>query len=310
MAIASMRPGFSWMWVLLLSGLSLLSWISTYTGIMELITASTGDITWVPQVAVGFAVFMLQLMILYVLDTMFSGQMRWWLWPFYMLGYCLLFLISVGFAFGFYWKYLEAGAVTQAAAESSLRNVQQTLQLGSTRLEQLQSTFGTLAQISADKAVREREQGGTCPGSPPGDGPRRQLRDADAERFQFANQYVEQRVNDVQADIRTINDELQKVLRNDPSTIDAAGSRRQFIGTLNRRLGTVATRFNALRTDPQLLQLRDQFAERAEQERFPNGRGGTFLCPDPQLKIALNGVVRAINELPQLDPPVLQAYEG
>jgi len=310
MAVAKKRPGFSWMWFLLLSGLSLLSWISTYTGIMELIAASTGEITWVPRVAVAFAVFMLQLMILYVLDTMFSGEMRWWLWPLYIVGYCVLFLISVGFAFGFYWKYLEAGAVTTAAAEASLREVQQTLQLGTTRLEQMQSTFATLSEISEEKAEREREQGGTCPGSPPGDGPRRQLRDADAQRFRFANQYTASRVEDVKEDIGAVNRELQKILRNDPSTIDASGSRRGFISDLNRQLALVATRFNALRSDPQLLQLRDEFAARAEQTRFPNGRGGTFVCPDPQLETAINGVVRAIDELPQLDPPVLQAYEG
>ncbi|MGF1622972.1 MAG: hypothetical protein ACFCUR_20470 [Rhodomicrobiaceae bacterium] len=310
MAVAKKRPGFSWMWFLLLSGLSLLSWVSTYTGIMELISASTGEVGWVPRVAVAFAVFMLQLMILYVLDTMFSGEMRWWLWPLYIVGYCVLFLISVGFAFGFYWKYLEAGSVTTASAEASLREVQQTLQLGTTRLEQMQSTFATLSQISQDKAEREREVGGTCPGSPPGDGPRRQLRDADAQRFQFANQYTASRVEDVKRDIQTVNDELQKILRNDTTTIDAAGSRRTFIGNLNRRLGLVATRFNALRSDPQLLQLRDEFAVRADQTTFPNGRGGTFVCPDPQLQTAIGGVVRAINELPELNPPLLRVYEG
>ncbi len=310
MAIATRRPGFSWMWFLLLSGLSILSWISTYTGIMELIAASTGAVGMLPRIAVAFAVFMLQLMILYVLDALFSVQLRWWLWPFYIVGYTILFLISVGFAFGFYWKYLEAGSVTTASAEASLREVQQTLQLGTTRLEQMQSTFTTLAQISAEKAERERTVGRTCPGSPPGDGPRRRLRDADAERFQFANQYTASRVEEVKRDIAAVTDDLQKIRTNDPVTIDAEGSRRTYISELNRRLGLGATRFNALRTDPQLLQLRDEFAVRAAQGSFPNDRGGTFLCPDPQLQTALNGVIRAINELPELSPPLLRAYEG
>ena len=310
MAVASRGPGFSWIWFLLLAGLSILSWISTYTGIMELIAASTGEIGWVPRIAVAFAVFMLQLMILYVLDSLFSGQIRWWLWPLYIVGYCVLFLISVGFAFGFYWKYLEAGSVTTASAEASLREVQQTLQLGTTRLEQMQSTFTTLAQISSDKAERERTVGRTCPGSPPGDGPRRRLRDADAQRFQFANQYTASRVEDVKRDITNINQDLQKIRTNDPVTIDASGSRRSYISDLNRRLGLVATRFNALRSDPQLLQLRDEFSTRADQTVFPNERGGTFRCPDPQLQTALNGVVRAINELPELSPPLLRVYEG
>jgi hypothetical protein len=311
MAIAKKRPGFSWMWFLLLSGLSLLSWISTYTGIMELIAASTGEIGLLPRIAVAFSVFMLQLMILYVLDAMFSGELRWWLWPLYIIGYCVLFLIAVGFAFGFYWKYLEAGSVTTASAEASLRDVQQTLQLGSTRLEQMQTTFTTLAQISSAKAETERTVGRTCPNSPPGDGPRRRLREADAERFRFADQYIAQRVTEVRTDIGALNDNLQKMLLKDPSTIDpATGSRNSFIAELNRGLGLVATRFNALRSDPQLLQLRDEFAARAEQKSFPDDRGGTFLCPDPQLTTALNGVVRAISELPALNPPLLRAYEG
>ncbi len=311
MAVARTRPGFSWMWFLLLSGLSILSWISTYTGIMELIAASTGQIGLLPQIAVGFAVFMLQLMILYVLDSMFSGSMRWWLWLPYILGYIVLFLISVGFAFGFYWKYLEAGSVTTASAEASLRDVQQTLELGTTRLSQMQTTFTTLAQISAEKAERERTVGRTCPGSPPGDGPRRRLRDADAERFLFASQFIDSRIADVRTDIESLNDDLRKLRTNDPSTIDSAtGSRREYISGLNRRLSSVATRFNALRTDPQLLQLRDEFQERAAQSQFPDGRGGTFVCPDPQLQTAINGVVRAVNEMPVLDPPVLRVYEG
>lgn len=311
MAIAKKRPGFSWMWFLLLSGLSLLAWISTYTGIMELIIASSGDVGLVPRVAVAFAVFMLQLMILYVLDAMFSGELRWWLWPLYIVGYVILFLISVGFAFGFYWKYLEAGSVTTSSAETSLRQVQQTLQLGTTRLEQMQTTFASLAQVSTQKAETERNVGRTCAGSPPGDGPRRRLRDSDAQRFQFADQYIAQRATEVKADITGVNEELQKLLLKDSTTIDpATGSRTAFIGDLNRKLGLVATRFNALRSDPQLLQLRDELAKRAETTTFPDERGGTFPCPDGQLQTALNGVVRAINELPPLNPPVLRSYEG
>jgi hypothetical protein len=310
MAVATKRPGFSWMWFMLLSGLSILSWISTYTGIMELIVSSTGQVGIVPSIAVAFAVFMLQLMILYVLDAMFSGALRWWLWPGYVIGYGILFLISVGFAFGFYWKYLEAGSVTTREAEVSLRPVQQHLQYGMTRLEQMQSTFTTLAQISNEKAERERTVGRTCPNSPPGDGPRRRLRESDAERFQFANQYISSRVTEVKTDIDAVNADLLRLQSKDPITIDAQGSRRGFIDAVNGRLVQVATRFNALRTDPQLLQLRDEFATRATRANFDDGRGGNFICPDPQLQTAINGVVRSINELPALEAPVLSTYEG
>jgi hypothetical protein len=311
MAVPIKRPGFSWMWVLLLGGLSLLAWISTYTGIMELIAAASGDIGLPAQIAVAFAVFMLQLMILYILDAMFSGELRWWLWPLYIIGYIILFLISVGFAFGFYWKYLEAGNVTTAGAETSIIQVEQDLQVGTSRLEQLQTTFTSLASISAAKAETERNSGGTCPGSRAGDGPRRRLREGDAQRFQFANDFIAQRVNTVKGDFTDLNADLQKIRQRDPSVTDpVTGSRGAYMAELNRKLGLVGTRFNALRDDPQLLQLRDEFKTRAEQTSFPDDRGGTFICPDQQLRTALNGVVRAIEELPQLNPPEVRAYEG
>jgi len=299
------------MFVLLLTGLSILAWISTYTGIMELIAASSGDIGLLAQIAVAFAVFMLQLMILYILDAMFSGQLRWWLWPFYIGGYIVLFLISVGFAFGFYWKYLESGSVTTQAAESSVTRIQQDLQLGTSRLEQLQTTFISLTRISTEKAETERSAGGTCAGSRAGEGPRRRLREADAQRFQFANEFIAQRVGSVRADVVDLNGDLQKILLKDSSVTDpVTGSRGAFIGDLNRKLGLVATRFNALGSDPQLLQLRDEFRVRAAQTTFPDDRGGSFVCPDQQLQSALNGVVRAIEQLPELKQPELRAYEG
>ena len=172
-------------------------------------------------------------------------------------------------------------------------------------------TFSSLARISAEKAETERNAGGTCPGSRAGDGPRRRLRDGDAQRFTFANDFISQRIGTVKGDFTELNSDLQKIRQRDPSVTDpVSGTRGAFMGELNRKLGLVATRFNAFRNDPQLLQLRDEFKTRASQTSFSDDRGGTFICPDQQLRTALSGVVRAIEELPQLDPPQVRAYEG
>ena len=53
MAVAGKRPGFSWMWLLLLSGLSILSWVSTYTGIMELIMSAESSISTSAEASSG-----------------------------------------------------------------------------------------------------------------------------------------------------------------------------------------------------------------------------------------------------------------
>jgi hypothetical protein len=313
MAFAAKRGGstYSLMMILLLMGLSALAWISTYSGMLQLISASSGDIGTGAKVAIGFAVLMLQGMIIYILDSMFSGQLRIALYPLYIAGYLVLVLISVAFAFGFYWRFLEAGAQTTQAAGSSIFEVEKALQTGQSRLELLQSTFTSLSTISSQKAASERASGGTCPNSRAGEGPRRRLRETDSQRFQFANDLIASRTGAVKADITDLNGDLQRVLKKDPTTIDPeTGTRTVFIEGIDRKLGLVATRFNALRSDPQIRQIRDEFAARAKQTAFPDDRGGTFVCPDGQLQIALNGVVRSIDNLPELQKPELRSVEG
>lgn len=305
----------SWKSILLIIGLTTLSWISTYTGMLELITANAGQISTVITVAVGFAVAVLQLMILFILDQFFSrefyqGKRVLAIFPLYLAGYLFLTLISVGFGFGFYWKYLEARTASSASAEASITQVQSQLQRGASQLDQLQATLGTLAAISGERAETEREEGGTCNGSPPGEGPRMRLREADASRFGFAEQFVGSRAGSVQDDINALSRKMSRVVGNDPSTIDPqTGTRNAFLRDMNRELNLVATRFNGLANDPQLMSLRDEFAQRADQTVFQSN-GGTFRCPDPALNSALKGVVRAIDELPELNPPQINPTEG
>ncbi|KAI96251.1 hypothetical protein T281_01105 [Rhodomicrobium udaipurense JA643] len=312
MALPAQRDGsYSSLMILLLAGLSILAWISTYSGMLYLIEAGSGDIGLGAKIAIAFAVLMLQGMIIYILDALFSGQLRFSLYPLYILGYVVLFLISVAFAFGFYWRFLEAGAQTAQAAGSSVYQVQRSLQNGQSRLELLQTALSTLATVSSQKAQIERTAGGTCPASRAGDGPRRRLRESDAQRFQFANDLIASRTGAVKTDIADLNTDLQRILKKDPATIDPqTGTRTAFIEGLDRKLGLVTERFNALKTDPQFRQLRDELQARGRQTSFPDERGGIFPCPDGQLQTALNGVVRSIDELPQLQKPELRSVEG
>ncbi|MFD0988188.1 hypothetical protein [Methyloligella solikamskensis] len=296
--------------IVLVAFLALISWYATYTGMLELITANTGEVPVMQQIAIGFAVATLMLMVLYILDSLFA-PISWWLRILYIAGYIFLTLISVGFGFGFFWKVLEARAEATRSAEAAIGQVQQALEQGKTRIAQLGATLDSLTTISAEKAVTEREEGGTCPNSPPGDGPRRRLRDADAERFAFTSDFIKSRSGSIQTDLDALNADLAKVLSRDPSTFDPnTGTRNQFLRGLNRKLDLTITRFNALRTDPQLAQQRDMLAERADKTTFDTGSGGTFACPDPQLQSALHGVVRAIDSLPVIEKTDIAAVEG
>ncbi len=299
-----------WKKLVLVIGLGSLSWVATYIGMLELIEANMGDLPFVHKIVIGFSVAMLMTMIIWLLDQMFAPIPTATKFT-YVAGYVFLTLISVGFGFGFYWKVLESRSESSRSAESAVTQVQSSLHAASTRMVQLSATLDQLNEISRQKAELERTKGGSCPDSRPGDGPRRKLRDDDAQRFAFAADFVRARANGVKNDLTALDGDLAKVVNGDTSTFDqASGTRNEFMRSLSRKLDITVTGFNAFRTDPQLKQLRADLGERAEKTVFPDGRGRTFTCPDPQLQQALKGVVRAIDQLPNLEKPKIAAVEG
>jgi hypothetical protein len=304
------RAERDWKKLFLVVGLAALSWVATYVGMLELIQSNMGDLPLLHKVIVAFSVAMLMTMIVWLLDQIFSPidtvtKLT------YVAGYIFLTIISVGFGFGFYWKVLESRAEASRSATSAVGQVQSSLHGASTRLEQLQATLLQLSTISAAKAEIERTKGTSCPNSSPGDGPRRRMRDEDAARFSFASDFVKGRVGAINGDMAALDGELAKIVADDPSIIDPkSGTRNAFMRALGRRLDMTVTGFNAFRTDPQLRQIRTDLADRAERSTITDGKGGSISCPDPQLQIALRGVVRAIDQLPNLEKPEIAAVEG
>jgi hypothetical protein len=299
-----------WKKLVLVLGLGTLSWVATYIGMLELIESNMGDLPLVHKAVIGFSVAMLMTMIIWLLDQMFAPIPTATKLA-YVGGYVFLTMISVGFGFGFYWKVLESRSESSRSAESAVTQVQASLHAASTRMVQLSTTLDQLNEISKQKAELERDKGTSCPNSRPGDGPRRKLRDEDAQRFAFAADFVRTRVEGVKNDLSALDGDLAKVVSGDKSTFDAAsGTRNDFMRALGRKLEITVTGFNAFRTDPQLKQLRSDMADRSEKTVFPDGRGRTFTCPDAQLQQALRGVVRAIDQLPNLEKPKIAAVEG
>ncbi|MEZ5926349.1 MAG: hypothetical protein R3D57_18420 [Hyphomicrobiaceae bacterium] len=298
-----------WKKILLVTGLGILSWIATYVGMLELIEANMGSVSLPLKAAIGFSVAMLMLMIIWLLDQIFApinGGIK----LIYVAGYIFLTTISVGFGFGFYWKVLESRTEASRSAESAVTQVQSALHGAETRLSQLITTLDSLAAISTQKAADEVATGRSCPNSRPGDGPRRRLREADANRFSFAASFVKQRIGVLQSDVKALDTDLAKVVMQDASTFDATGTRNEFMRGLGRKLDRTVTSFNAFRTDPQLKQFRADFADRAERTTFSDEKGGTFACPDQQLQAALRGAVLAIDNLPDVTKPGIAAVEG
>jgi hypothetical protein len=296
--------------LLLVIGLGALSWVATYVGMLELIESNLGDLPFVHKIIIGFSVAMLMTMIIWLLDKMFAPTDAFTK-VCYIAGYLFLSVISVGFGFGFYWKVLESRGEASRSAESAITQVQSALFGASTRLEQLLSTLDQLTTLSAEKAEIERATGKSCPNSGPGDGPRRKMREEDAGRFKFAADFVKGRIATVKSDMAALDTDLQKIVKDDRSVIDArTGNRNEFLRGIGRKLDLTVTGFNAFRSDPQLKQMRIDLADRAEKTTITGPKGIAISCPDGQLQMALRGVVRAIDQLPELTKPQVAAVEG
>ena len=297
--------------IALVAGLAALSWMSTYAGMLELVQANLGDLDLVFKVAIGASVAMLMLMVVWLLDQLFNESTGFTVRVLYIAGYLFLTLISVGFSFGFYWKFLESRSEASRTAESAVTQVQAALHGAETRLVQMQSVFDNLSAISTQKAAEESAKGNSCPNSRPGDGPRRRLREADAASFSTASQFVQQRSGSIKTDVAALDSDLQKIVRQDKSTFDPkTGTRNEFIKALGRKLEITVAGFNAFRSDPQLKQLRADFAERADKTTFPDDAGKTFSCPDPQISASLKSAVKAIDALPVVEKPEIVTVEG
>ncbi len=297
--------------VALVAGLGALSWISTYAGMLELIQANMGDVDLVMKIAIGGSVAMLMLMIIWLLDQLFDENNAVAIRVVYGLGYVFLALISIGFSFGFYWKFLESRTEASRSAESAITQVQAALTGAETRLSQLQGSLEGLAAISAQKAADEVSTGRSCPNSRPGDGPRRRLRESDAANLTLASQFVKGRAAVIRKDIASLGGDIQKIAKQDKSTFDpATGTRNEFMRALSRKLDLTISGFNSFRSDPQLKQFRADFAERSEKTVFPDEQGKTFVCPDAQLQTGLRGGVKAIDALPALVKPEIAVVEG
>ncbi|MEQ1694969.1 MAG: hypothetical protein ABL901_03925 [Hyphomicrobiaceae bacterium] len=304
------KPPRDWKKLALVGGLGLLSWVATYVGMLELIEANMGELPLVHKLIIGFSVAMLMTMVVWLLDEMFKPN-PFVTKMFYAFGYLFLTIISVGFGFGFYWKVLESRSEASRSAEGAVSQVQGSLVAASTRLDQLQATLDQLTAVSTQKAQTEKASGTSCPNSKPGDGPRRKMREDDAARFSFAADFVKGRATAVKAEMGALDVDLARIVTDDKSTVDAkTGTRNAFMQSLGRKLDNTVTGFNAFRTDPQLKQIKTDLAERAEKASFPDSQGKSYSCPDPQLQTALRGVVRAIEQLPELEKPKIAAVEG
>ena len=146
----SWRPKFTRAWKntkrwVLIAGLTFISGVATFRGMLEIIQANyAAELDTITVLEIAGAVALLMLMILYVLDTLFTRPRAIMLCV--LLGvYVLLEMISIGFGFGFYWKIISARSFVAQNTELATTDILTAMKVTRSRLENITESISDAA---------------------------------------------------------------------------------------------------------------------------------------------------------------------
>ena len=312
---------------------TVLSWASTYSGIYDFLIGSSripesNSSHIMVMVGVGLLVALLQFMIIFVLNLFFDLKMRKYillLSPIVVLFYAFFTSISIGFGFGFWWKIFGAPQTIKQEMEGAISHVQYILGKRQKELDNIKVNLRTLSNYSAKMASQENSKGGTCRDdrgsvSTSGDGPRKYLRNNDAQKFMVYSNIIASAITKLNKNIQSLEKSLDKIRRDDVSTRDKKGEHTVFISKLNNGLERFIRELNDWPKSTKIKDIREKLFIRSSQIRFKrtvgttSKIGKTFICYDTdngRLKDLIKGVVMALDQFPQTKrPPKIPYLEG
>ena len=296
-------------WVLIV-GLTFISGVATFRGMLEIIQANyAGDLDTIMVLAIAGAVALLMLMILYVLDTLFTRP-RMIMMCVLLSVYVLLEMISIGFGFGFYWKIIAARSFVAQNTELATTDILTAMKVTRSRLENITESISDASAHSAAMATQETETGGTCDANAqPTAGPRQRLRAQDEADMQLAKKQVDSRI----ASLAVVLNGLEQSVA-DFRGVFASGDisqRNAAVQRVSLNVRQAASQVNDFSVDPDIALLIGQLRERASKSEFVDARSGvSFSCPDQTLTRLLQRTVNALQNLPPLNPREIIAAEG
>jgi hypothetical protein len=282
--------------------LSVISFISTYSGMQSLMTnlgdQGLGLFGFTPGVIVAFIsiLFTLTVQMMIVYQAMHLKGAGWSILRLHQnLGgkawhisvYLTFIFLSVGFGYAFWFERIGADTYSKKYYKEqvygSLKNLEQFRQ-AYTNFSNISSSLSTYSQ---NKAIEERQIGGTCGGPAKiGPGPRMRLRNRDANYFADEQPYFYEKKKTIDKLIGQLNNNLTVNLIDNVANLTT-----QQIGEMEHKLNNASSIANLLRTDP----IKEKFINWLYR-RIDEGKNGLidtrtgeiFTCPDDRIEDARN----------------------
>ncbi len=291
--------------------LSIISFISTYSGMQSLMTnigdSGLGIFGFMPSEIINIISFLftltVQIMIIY--HAMHIKAAGWSIFnlhrnivlkSWHITVYITFMLLSVGFSYAFWFERIGADTYSKDIYREEVYKSLQRLDEFRNAYTNFSNITSNLASYSQQKARQERQVGGTCGGAAKvGAGPRMRLRAEDAIYFAAQKRYFDQQTREIEQLINKLNYELQFNMTKTEGSFTS-----QQIEKMQLQLNQANLKANILRQSSIRTAFISWLGQRIETGKngIPDGNGKLFTCPDRTIETMKNELLKV--EFPAL----------
>jgi hypothetical protein len=295
--------------------LSIISFISTYSGMQSLMTnvgdKGLGIFGFMPAEIINLISFLftltVQIMIVYhamhikgVGWSIFSLHRNLVLKVWHITVYITFLSLSVGFSYAFWFERIGADTYSKDIYREEVYKSLQRLDEFRNAYTNFSNITSNLASYSQQKAREERQVGGTCGGAAKvGAGPRMRLRNEDAIYFAAQKRYFDQQTREIEQLINKLNYDLQFNMTKVKGNFTSEQIEKMQLQLNQANLKANILRQSSIRTA--FISWLDQRIETGKSG-MPDGNGKLFTCPDRTIETMRNELLKV--EFPPLSENV------
>ncbi len=281
--------------------LSIISFATSYKGLVILNAESNTDLNTWQNAFVAFIVFTIQATLVVTLLFTIHGH-RKITRILALLIYLVAMLFSVFFSYGWWYEVFRAGSYAQEVYKDSIESIRTDAKTFEQAFVHVREVAGELSTYSIKRARDENLYGGTCDeNSAPGRGALNYLRNDEAERFDK----VATEVGGLQAKVGEHIKALNKLL----DTLDLSDG---AVSQRERELNDIVTLIGSYKKGAVVSQIRSELeSRRGEQRKFLNSvnpktdERTVVSCQDEEITGKIDALLLAFTELPDTEKVTL-----
>lgn len=318
-AAAKALPIFASIPVFSLAVFITISFIGTYTGMLQVLKSGDNSFGILGVAGVFLFIFATTLIMAYSVSEVFRSGRSFWPRMSLVATYIVTLLISVSFGFAFYWTQLEARSQAVGDAERFLTVFDREITVADAQLAATLTTLTTLNANFTALSAAERASGNQCGEvSGGGDGPRTRHLAARAGEISALVMALSPQIESVRAEAESVRGQIDQVRALGAKTASQVtpAEREQVFRSAAAAANKAGATLEALATSQSVknytADLRTWSGEYANPSltRVEAGTGNRFKCYNTTIASQLNGVASDLAALPVLPISELDAYAG